>query len=132
MAKINSEIFREYDIRGIVDEDITSEFSFLLGKGFGTYAIRNGGKTIAISGDVRPSTEPLLFNLEKGLLSTGADVVKLGIIPSNVIHRISLLIFLVKSALSGTLTASPFLIGEITNLATFLGNERSHGVEKRA
>ena len=82
MAKINSEIFREYDIRGIVDEDITSEFSFLLGKGFGTYAIRNGGKTIAISGDVRPSTEPLLSNLEKGLLSTGADVVKLGIIPT--------------------------------------------------
>ena len=82
MARINSEIFREYDIRGIVGKDITNEFSFLLGKGFGTYAIRNGGKKIAVSGDVRPSTEFLLSDLEKGILSTGADVIKLGIIPT--------------------------------------------------
>ncbi len=79
---INSEIFREYDIRGIVGKDITNDFSFLLGKGFGTYAIRNKGKRIAISGDVRPSTESLLYHLEKGILSTGVNVVKIGIIPT--------------------------------------------------
>ena len=80
--KVVSHIFRTYDIRGIVGKDITNDFSFLLGMGFGTYTIRNKGKRIAISGDVRPSTESLLSHLEKGILSTGVNVVKIGIIPT--------------------------------------------------
>ncbi|MFQ6604112.1 MAG: phosphomannomutase/phosphoglucomutase [Fidelibacterota bacterium] len=81
---INPFIFREYDIRGKVDEDFPSEVVTLLGKGFGTYALRHGAKEIALSGDVRLSTERLLNDFKAGAVSTGLDVINIGILPTPV------------------------------------------------
>jgi len=41
---INPQIFREYDIRGLVDKDLTPYSTERIGKGIGTYIRRNGGK----------------------------------------------------------------------------------------
>ena len=57
---INPYIFREYDIRGKVAEDFPPEIVTLLGKGFGTYLRRSGGREITLSGDVRLSTPDLI------------------------------------------------------------------------
>jgi phosphomannomutase/phosphoglucomutase len=81
---MNPYIFREYDIRGVVEEDFPEEVVILLGKGFGTYVREKGGRTIAISGDVRLSTPMLKENFTRGLLATGIDVVDIGIIPTPV------------------------------------------------
>ena len=43
---INPEIFREYDIRGLVDKDLTQHSTEQIGKGIGTYIRRNGGTEI--------------------------------------------------------------------------------------
>ena len=81
---MNPYIFRKYDIRGIVESDFTPEVVTDLGRAFGTYVRREGGKTIAISGDVRPSS-PLLINyFSNGLLECGITVIQLGIIPTPV------------------------------------------------
>ena len=59
---MNPYIFREYDIRGIVEIDFKPNFVIDLGKAFGTYVKRNGGKVISLSGDIRPSTPELIVN----------------------------------------------------------------------
>ena len=57
MNEISPEIFREYDIRGIVGKDLTPEVVELLGKGYGTYLQQKGGKKATIGRDVRLSSE---------------------------------------------------------------------------
>ncbi len=81
---INPFIFREYDIRGIVGKDLTEEVAFLLGKSFGTYIFRKGGKTVTVGGDVRIHTEMLRKPLMDGIISTGIDVINLGATPTPV------------------------------------------------
>ena len=59
MNKISNEIFRAYDIRGIVDTQINESLSYNIGRAYGTYSVRNHKNRIAVSGDVRPSTKKL-------------------------------------------------------------------------
>ena len=80
--KFNPYVFRKYDIRGIVEEDFSDIFVNALGKSFGTKVKRIGIKEIAISGDVRLSTNNLKDNFIEGALSTGVDIIDLGILPT--------------------------------------------------
>ena len=84
MAAINPFIFREYDIRGVVDQDLTEDTVALLGKGLGSYFAAHGVRTISVGGDVRLHTERLSKVLIQGLLSTGIDVINLGAVPTGV------------------------------------------------
>lgn len=87
--KINSEIYRAYDIRGIVGEDINPEIANLLGKGFGTYIRRAGGKTVAAGKDNRLgvfSSTQLQEAFIKGALSTGCDVINIEIATSPLLY----------------------------------------------
>jgi len=79
---LNQYIFREYDIRGKVSDDFPPELVEALGKGFGTYIKRGGGQEIALSGDVRLTTPDLMEQFKTGVLSTGVDVIKIGILPT--------------------------------------------------
>ena len=79
---MNEFIFRKYDIRGVVATDFTDEVVQNLGRAFGTYVVRGGGKTVAVSGDIRPTTPGLIDNLTKGLMETGITVIDLGILPT--------------------------------------------------
>jgi len=84
MGKINPFIFREYDVRGVVDKDLTDDVVRLLGKAFGTYLQRQGGKKVSVGGDVRLSTERFRQALMEGLTSTGVDVINIGTVPTPV------------------------------------------------
>ena len=84
MSFINPYIFREYDVRGKVLEDFPEHVVIKLGKAFGTYVKRFGGKEIAISGDVRLSTPQLIEFFKKGVLDTGTDIINMGILPTPV------------------------------------------------
>jgi phosphomannomutase/phosphoglucomutase len=79
---LNQYIFREYDIRGKVSDDFPPEVVEALGKGFGTYINRGGGQEIALSGDIRLTTPDLMEQFKTGVLSTGVDVIKIGILPT--------------------------------------------------
>jgi phosphomannomutase/phosphoglucomutase len=84
--KLRQEIFREYDIRGVVGEDLTPETVELLGKGIGTYFRHQGKKDVAVGGDCRLSTPEFAECLAKGLLSTGCSVTHLGTIPTPLLY----------------------------------------------
>lgn len=84
--KINPQIYREYDIRGVVDKDLTPEIVRRLGKGFGTHLIRQGKKMLAVGRDGRLSSKAYSEALIEGLLSTGCDVVNIGVCPTPVYY----------------------------------------------
>lgn len=82
---MNPHIFREYDIRGLVGEDLTEEVAKEIGQAVGTYLKKYGNK-IVVGKDNRKSS-PLLANaLIEGLLSTGCDVIDIGTLPTPVLY----------------------------------------------
>jgi len=83
---INPQIFREYDIRGLVDVDLTQDSTELIGKSIGTYIYRNGGKTLTVGYDMRTSSIPFRDSLIRGINSTGCDVIDIGMVPTPVAY----------------------------------------------
>ncbi len=83
---MKSYIFREYDIRGVVGTDLTDEVVRDIGRGFGTYVRRHGGKAISLGGDVRHSTKPFMALVTEGANSVGIDVVNVGIVPTPALY----------------------------------------------
>jgi phosphomannomutase / phosphoglucomutase len=80
-------IFREYDVRGVVDSDLTASVVTALGRSLGTAFRRRGASTVAVGRDVRPSGLTLFAALSEGLLSTGCDVVDFGAVPTPVFYH---------------------------------------------
>ena len=75
---MNPNIFREYDIRGIVEKDLTEDVVELIGKAYGTHMKRLGFKNFSVGGDVRLTTNRLKKALIEGILSTGGNVIDIG------------------------------------------------------
>jgi len=85
---INPYIFRMYDIRGVVGQDLTAEVSYLIGSAYGTF-IRQSAKgqvRVAVGRDNRPSSENLHSAVCEGLMNTGCDVLDVGLTPSPVLN----------------------------------------------
>jgi len=82
MSRIDPEIFREYDIRGVVEPQLDPATCVLLGKGLGTTLVRAGAARVAIGRDVRLSSDRIRDDLAKGLASTGLRVVDVGVVPT--------------------------------------------------
>ncbi len=80
MQKINKLMFREYDIRGIYGEDLTTDVAYYIGRAFAT-KLTELHKPITIVGhDNRLSSEPLNKELIKGITEGGIDVIDLGLV----------------------------------------------------
>jgi phosphomannomutase len=79
---MNRRIFREYDVRGLHETDLTDPVVTDLGRALGTYLARRGAVTVALGRDFRPSSPRLAAALEKGLLETGRTIVRVGVVPT--------------------------------------------------
>ncbi|HEY7724417.1 MAG TPA: phosphomannomutase/phosphoglucomutase [Anaeromyxobacteraceae bacterium] len=75
-------VFREYDIRGVVDRDLTEEVVERSGLALGTLLRRAGGRTAVVGRDCRLSGERLAGRMTAALRRTGVDVVDLGVVPT--------------------------------------------------
>ncbi len=84
---MNKNIFREYDIRGIVGQDLTDETVALLGKAIGTFFNKNGAKRIAIGYDARESSPKFCELLTRSFNETGCDVVLINRVPTPVLYH---------------------------------------------
>jgi phosphomannomutase / phosphoglucomutase len=80
--KINPVIFREYDIRGTVDTELTPEFARVLGRAYGTLATENKMNRIGVGYDCRLSSPDYAQALAEGLADEGLDVVMTGMGPT--------------------------------------------------
>ncbi len=83
---MNPNIFREYDIRGIVGEQLTDDTVAILGRAIGTFFAQNGAKRIAIGYDARRSSPRFCELLTAGFNSAGCDVVLIGMVPTPVLY----------------------------------------------
>lgn len=75
---MNVSIFREYDVRGLVEKDLTPDLVVKLGRAAGTYAASHGVKAMTLGRDCRLSSDALSEAIKEGLLSTGLDVIDIG------------------------------------------------------
>ena len=81
-------IFREYDIRGLVENELTPEVSEGVGRAYATMASQFLGRSprIAVGQDNRPSSPGLAKGLIRGLTESGADVVHIGTVPTPTLY----------------------------------------------
>lgn len=84
--QVNPNIFREYDVRGVADRDLTDETVTLLGKAFGTTAGRKGIRDVVVGMDNRSSSPRLKKALTEGLTSTGCKVIDIGTVVTPILY----------------------------------------------
>ena len=72
------QIFRTYDIRGIVGEDLNEAIVEQIGLGLGTLLASEGATTVAVGHDIRSSSAPFAASVRDGLLKSGLDVIEVG------------------------------------------------------
>ncbi len=84
--QINPQIFREYDIRGVVNKDLTLDVVRSLGQGFSTLMTRSGRRELVVGRDGRLSSKAFAQVLIEGLISAGCNVVDIGLCPTPVYY----------------------------------------------
>ena len=84
--KIKTNIFREYDIRGVYPTEINEEISNTIGKAYGTYIKKYNEKLCLVGHDNRLSSESLNNALINGILSTGVDVIDIGLVTTPMLY----------------------------------------------
>lgn len=86
---MKSHIFRQYDIRGIVGEDLDPEVTEAVGRAFGSRVRRDANSsspTVAVGCDNRTTSPALAEGLISGMRSVGVDVLDVGTVPTPVLY----------------------------------------------
>ena len=79
-------IFREYDIRGNADRDLSDAIVYSIGKAYASLLKESGGKRVALGQDVRLSSPRIARSMEEALLSSGVDVLDVGKVPTPLLY----------------------------------------------
>lgn len=80
MVSIKDSLFKEYDLRGVVGDELTGEVAYKFGLGYGSYVQLKGFTKVVVGYDNRLSSKYLTNQLIKGLLETGINVVNVGLV----------------------------------------------------
>ena len=79
MAFVPEHIFREYDIRGIADTELTDDFVMSIGQAFGTWLSARGVTKASLGGDARLSTKRIKAAAAAGMMKAGISVTDIGL-----------------------------------------------------
>jgi len=80
-------IFRQYDIRGVVGDDLTVDAAHAIGRAFAAFLAHHGvTRPVAVGRDNRPSGRALRDSLVDGLTTSGVDVVDIGVVPTPLLY----------------------------------------------
>ncbi len=82
-------IFRAYDIRGIADEELTTDIAYKIGQAIGSEAKQKHIKTIVLGRDGRLSSRKLAASVQEGILSTGRNILDIGLVPTPVLYFVA-------------------------------------------
>jgi phosphomannomutase / phosphoglucomutase len=85
-ASVPAHIFRSYDIRGIVGKDLTADLAEKIGQAVGSEALDQGETALIVARDGRSHSQELTSALISGILSTGCNVVNVGVVPTPVMY----------------------------------------------
>lgn len=125
---IHPSIFRAYDIRGIVDQTLTADDVTDIGRALGSAARRMGEKSMIVGRDGRLSGPRLIQNLCEGILSTGCDVIDIGMVPTPILYYATK----VLNTSSGVMLTGSHNPAEYNGLKIILGKETlaEEGIQK--
>jgi phosphomannomutase/phosphoglucomutase len=84
--KCSQEIFRAYDIRGIVGEHFNDDLVYAVGRSLGALAKVKNQTALYLGYDARPSSPGFKKAMAQGLMDSGIDVIDIGIVPSPVLY----------------------------------------------
>lgn len=118
-------LFREYDLRGIVGEELTEAIAEQVGRAYATMAREQGTSRISLGRDGRLSSPALQQALIKGLLAGGLDVVDLGLCASPLLY-FSLFTLPVQG---GIMITGSHNAAEYNGFKICIGKEAIHGEE---
>ncbi len=85
-ANISEEIFRKYDIRGVVGDTLSLEHAYVIGKAIGSLAADRGETDMLVARDGRVSSKDLSSTMIRGICESGVNVVDLGLMPTPVMY----------------------------------------------
>ena len=83
---MNAAIFREYDIRGSVEKDLTDDVALNIGRGFATVMNEGGKQKASVCRDCRLSSEHYRDLIVQGMVEGGLDVIDLGVLPTGLFY----------------------------------------------
>ena len=86
MPVLSKVMFRAYDIRGKVADELTPEATGVIGKAFGSYIQRHDGPRLAVGRDNRTSSPALHQAFVEGALSAGCDITDIGLATSPMLY----------------------------------------------
>jgi len=89
MAPVSAHIFREYDVRGVVGDDLTEEVARDVGRAFASEVrslLDTRAPTIALGRDNRASSQELAAAFATGMQAAGADVIDVGLVPTPALY----------------------------------------------
>jgi phosphomannomutase len=86
---VSPSIFKAYDIRGVVGKTIDETFAEHLGRAFGSEALSQGQKVVAVGRDGRLSGPGLVQALIRGLAAAGVDVIELGAVTTPMLYYVA-------------------------------------------
>jgi len=82
----DASIFKAYDIRGVVPRTVTEAIAEGLGRAFGTVALAQGERTVAVGRDGRLSGPALAAALIRGLVASGVEVIDIGMVTTPMLY----------------------------------------------
>ncbi len=85
--ELNPDIFRQYDIRGRVGEDLTDDSVSALSRAIGSYLCQQGVGKISLASDNRLSSDGFRAILAEELSKSGMNVIDFGVVPTPVFYH---------------------------------------------
>ena len=116
---IPSSIFKAYDIRGIVETELTPEIVKLIGRAVGSESIDKGERGVVVGRDGRLTGPELSEALISGLIESGCHVVNIGMVPSPVVYFATC----TKAASSGVMITGSHNPAEYNGLKIMVAGE---------
>lgn len=86
IPELPTDIFRAYDIRGVVGQSLTSEYAYWIGRAIGSESFAKGEASVVVGYDGRLSGPELRQHLIKGLIDCGCQVIDIGMVPTPVVY----------------------------------------------
>lgn len=84
--KVNSEIFRAYDIRGIFERELSQDLIYKIGQAVGSQVLDENSKQIYVGRDGRISGKEVSDHFIEGILATGCDVIFIGLVHTPLLY----------------------------------------------
>ena len=83
---VSNSIFKAYDIRGIVEDELTPDVVKAIGRAIGSESIAKGERGVAVGRDGRLSGMMLMDSLKSGLIESGCHVIDVGMVPTPLVY----------------------------------------------